>query len=121
MIESSQISWPDNYPAQLVDIGNIIAAGLAQAGITGERVGPTAFGIVESIRSQCGGSAFYLSRGRSYVLTQREEQIWREFDGKNYYQLAKKHGLSETRIRTIVKRGKARDRARRQSTLFDAD
>lgn len=114
-----RITWPEHYPEQLIDIGNIIAEGIAQTGVEGDRIASLTFKITENIRSQCGGAAFYLSRGRRYELSQREEKIWREFDGTNYYQLAKQYDLSEMQIRNIVKRAKDRDRALRQGKLFE--
>ncbi|MGP8434113.1 Mor transcription activator family protein [Paraburkholderia fungorum] len=113
------ISWPEGYHEQLADIGDIIATGLSRLGLNHDQIKATAFAITEAIRRECGG--VYLPRGTRFELSQREDDIWREFNGANYSQLAKKHGHSEVHIRSIVKRGKARDQARRQMALFDAD
>jgi Mor family transcriptional regulator len=118
MNNQPHISWPEHYPEQLADIGNIIATCIAEHGIARDRVGPVAFEIVERIRHECGGTALYLARGKQYELTQREEQIWREFNGTNYYQLAKKYERTENQIRNIVKRARARDQAKRQNDMF---
>lgn len=110
------VDWPEGYHEHLADIGNIIASGLARLGLTSEQIKANAFAITETIRRECGG--VYLPRGAQFDLSQREEQIWQEFNGTNYAQLAKKHGHSEVHIRSIVKRGRDRDRARRQMPLF---
>ena len=116
MDERYCIEWPRGYHEHLADVGNIIAAGLARLGLAAEQIKTEAFTITETIRRECGG--VYLQRGAQYDLSQREEQIWHEFNGKNYAQLAKKHGHSEVHIRSIVKRGRERDRARTQLSLL---
>ena len=116
MDERYCIEWPQGYHEHLADVGNIIAAGLARLGLAAEQIKTEAFTITETIRRECGG--VYLQRGAQYDLSQREEQIWHEFNGKNYAQLAKKHGHSEVHIRSIVKRGRERDRARTQLSLL---
>lgn len=119
MDERYCIDWPEGYHEHLADIGNIVAAGLARLGLTAEQIRVNAFAITETIRRECGG--VYLPRGTRFDLSQHEEQIYREFNGKNYAQLAKKHGHSEVHIRKLVGRGLERDRARRQISLFGDD
>ena len=118
MSERYNLSWPEGYHEQLADIGNIITAHLALLNLSAEQIQASAFEITESLRRECGGT--YLPRGKQFDLSMREEEVWREFNGKNYVLLAKKHGHSESHIRSIVKRGRARDQARRQGALFES-
>jgi Mor family transcriptional regulator len=57
---------------------------------------------VEHLAEYWGGGSFYLPLARSVRRQQRDEQIRLTFDGRNYVELARQHGLSERAIRYIV-------------------
>jgi Mor family transcriptional regulator len=55
------------------------------------------------------------------MLAARDELIWREFNGRNYAELARRHGLTEMRVRQIVAEQRARDVQQRQGRLPGLD
>jgi len=59
---------------------------------------------VEVIRKDHGGTEIYVPKGMALTLISRDWQIWEEFDGTNYPALARKHQLTERRVRTIIAR-----------------
>ena len=50
-----------------------------------------------------GGESIYFPKLEAIHRPARDKQIIEEFNGYNFKQLAKKHGLSEVRVRSIVK------------------
>lgn len=49
-----------------------------------------------------GGGNVYLSKGDRMTLTEKNKLVISEFRGKNYDELADKHGLTTARIRQII-------------------
>ena len=121
MAKDFRMTFPENYPELLEHMGQAIARRLVALGVDKKDVPTWTFSIVEDIRSEVGGGSVYLSKGTLYELSLRDEKIYNEFKGNNYFQLAHKYGLTEMQIRTIVNRGRERDRARKQSKMFDDD
>lgn len=73
--------------------------------------------ITEGLRAEIGGSQPYLPQGRAYELSVRDRNIAAEFNGRNFHQLARKHHLSERRLRQILDAWQREQYARRQQTL----
>jgi len=63
----------------------------------------------------------YVPTGTNHVLQQRHEMIWREFNGRNYGELAIKHKLSLQQIYNVINVMRADAVRRRQADLFAAD
>lgn len=55
-----------------------------------------------------GGCQIYIPVGFVLKLSQRDRQIFTEFDGKNHSELAKKWGCSERAIYGVIRRVRAR-------------
>ena len=53
-----------------------------------------------------GGSYIYVNKPDTVVREERNAEICRRFDGKNYCQLAQEYNLTENRIRSILKQKK---------------
>lgn len=51
-----------------------------------------------------GGGNVYFNKGERIRLAEKNKLVASEFNGKNYNELARKHGLSVTRIRQIVEK-----------------
>ena len=49
-----------------------------------------------------GGMSLYLPKIESALRTYRDSEIRREFTGANVRELAKKHGLTSSRVRQIL-------------------
>ena len=114
--ESMMMHFPEGYPELLEQIGQVIYNRLVTHEIT--QATSLAFNITEAIRTEIGGVQQYIPRGLSYELSQRNQQIWSEFVGDNYQQLAHKHNLTEMQVRNIVKRARQRDLNTRQMRLL---
>ena len=116
---NAHVRFPDGYPELLEQMGHVIARRLSAHGVSAEELQDLTMGIVEDIRFEVGGRDLYVPKGHLFELSQRDELIYQKFKGNNYYQLAREFGLTEVQIRSIVKRGRIRDLARRQGSLID--
>lgn len=58
---------------------------------------------MERLSSTLGGTLFYLPKCIQFSLINRDKQIMEEYKGFNTRDLAIKYGLSEERIRQIIK------------------
>ena len=76
---------------------------------------------LQYLSGHMGGGGFYLAKGVAAMLAARDELIWREFNGRNYAELARRHGLTEMRVRQIVAEQRARDVQQRQGRLPGLD
>lgn len=113
------VDFPEGYPEMLDHIGQVIARGLVKHGtVNADLAKALAFRLVEDIRVEVGGQQSYIPRGLLYELSVRDEEIFDKFKGDNYSQLAHEYRLTEMQLRTIIKRGIARARARTQTNLF---
>lgn len=106
------------YPELLLDIADQVAAKLAQLGVSKEKSAEIGVHVAEHIRTHWSGQSLYLPKGVTYDLSQRDRQIYEEFNGRNHAALARKHGVTEMRIYQIVKAARAAHLARAQPGLF---
>lgn len=113
------MQFPENYPEQLEQIGQILYRELLDIKMSEADANAKAFKMVEALRSQVGGGAIYFPMGMHYQLSIRDEEIWAKFKGNNIPALAIEYGLSQMQIRNILAVARARDTAKRQSNLFD--
>lgn len=74
--------------------------------------------IADRMASHWGGQNIYFPMGLSYRLSQRDRQIYDEFNGHNHSELARKYGVSLQWIYKIIKTVRREDMARRQSDMF---
>ncbi len=66
-----------------------------------------------SLSEYLGGTRFYFRKLDGLLMDKRDERIRKEFTGFNHLELARRYGLTETRIRDIL-RGKLQ-----QGKLFE--
>ena len=71
----------------------------------------------ERISSELGGAALYLNKGMRYRATLRDREMFELFRGHNYDELARRYGLTSTRVRQIIKAMLLDESARRQGKL----
>lgn len=112
----------DSYPEVLADIARTIHEQLMEdprAKLPHQVAAEVALSVTEHVRRRIGGAATYIPRGHSYELTLRDREIWSEFKGDNYSELARKYDITEMRVRQIMAQALRLDRARRQQGLFD--
>lgn len=112
----------DAYPEVLADIAREIHKSLMEdprIKLAHPIAAEIAMTVTEHVRKNIGGVNVYIPRGNVYEATQREQQIYRDFKGDNHHELARKHNLTEMRIRQIVATVGAIERAKRQQNLFE--
>jgi len=120
---SSHLILDDAYPEVLADIAREIHRQLMEdprTKLPHPVAAEMALSVAEHVRKNIGGVNVYIPRGHVYEATQREQQIYAEFKGDNYHQLARKWQLTEMRIRQIIEKVGQIERAKRQRSLFDA-
>jgi len=111
------LRFPEGYPDVLEHIGQIVYRVLSEQGIGPQPAAWAALAAADGVGIGFAGTSPYIAYGR-YQLSQRDEQLYREFNGRNYAELALKHHLTEMQVRNIVRRGLDADRLRRQPDLF---
>lgn len=112
----------DSYPEVLADIARTIHERLMEdprIKLAHPIAAEVAMSVAEHVRKNIGGVATYIPRGINYELTLRDREIWAEFNGDNYHELARKHDVTEMRVRQIVTQAMRIDKARRQQNLFE--
>jgi Mor family transcriptional regulator len=60
--------------------------------------------IAYRLSQHWGGSMFYVTKHSPWLTHERDRQIWQDFNGKNYHELAQRFGLSIPYIYKIVSR-----------------
>ncbi|MDF0606666.1 DNA-binding protein [Neisseriaceae bacterium TC5R-5] len=107
-------------PELLVDLAQHVAVILAESlgldEVKAEQVGRD---IANRMAAHWGGQNIYFPMGLSYKLSQRDRQIYDEFNGTNHSDLARKYGVSLQWVYKIVKAVRQEEIARRQGGLFD--
>lgn len=76
---------------------------------------------LQYLAQHMGGGGFYLAKGVAAMWAARDEQMWAEFNGRNYGALARRYGLTDMRVRQIIGEQRARDLQRRQGRLPGLD
>jgi len=73
---------------------------------------------VERVARAWGGATVYFPKG-DYIRSYRKAQeVWRDYNGRNAQEVARKHGISLVWAYDIIKKKRAEEQARRQMRLF---
>lgn len=65
-----------------------------------------------------GGQNVYFPMGMVWKVSQRDREIFREFNGRNHHELARKFGVSLQWVYSVVKRVRKEELDRMQGKLF---
>lgn len=79
-----------------------IESRLKANGVASDEAMQIAVECSEEVRANWGGGHIYVPKGVVEAFRGRNHEIWNEFDGSNYKELARKHDLTEMRIRQII-------------------
>lgn len=74
--------------------------------------------VVQEMIEDFGGEVIYIPKGILIPLSGRDLAIWREFNGKNHNELARKYDVSVAWVYKIVKRVQKEEVAKRQMDMF---
>lgn len=106
-------------PELLVDLAQHVAFTLAELiGLDEEKAEQAGREIANRMAAHWGGQNIYFPMGLTYKLSQRDQQIYDEFNGTNHSDLARKYGVSLQWIYKIVKTVRQEEIARRQGDMF---
>ncbi len=106
-------------PELLVDLAQHAAAALVEmASLDRDKADQLGREIADRMAAHWGGQNIYFPMGLSLKLSQRDQQIYDEFNGTNHSDLARKYGVSLQWIYRIVKAVRQEEIARRQGALF---
>lgn len=102
---------PEKYPEILADIVRLLADRLRQHLPDAAEV--LALDLAEDLRRKFGGGLIYLPKGHDYERHHRNLALWREFNGRNHRELARRYGVTVATVYDVV----AAERVRRQASL----
>ncbi|ALS60703.1 Mor transcription activator family protein [Pandoraea norimbergensis] len=106
-------------PELLIDLADQCTQALKECGgLTDELAVQVAREIADRMAAHWGGQNIYFPMGLSYKLSQRDRQIYDDFNGANHSELARKYGVSLQWIYKIVKTVRQEEMARRQGDMF---
>ena len=74
--------------------------------------------VVRFITDNWGGQLIYIPKNHIGKVSERDQQVYREFNGKNHAALSKKFALTVQQIYRIVKAVGDAERSKRQTDLF---
>lgn len=97
-----------DYPEILSEIAHHLAAKLIDCGINETRANEASFEAVEYIRKMYGGQNPYIPRGIKFNANERDEEIYRKYQGDNIQELASEYQLSIVSIYKIVAKFRAK-------------
>jgi len=103
----------DNYPEILQDLRDQVLDVLKSKNMDTSAATEAAFEVAEKIRKNWGGMPIYICKGQDFELSQRDMQIWADFDGRNHHALCRKYDISIQRLYKIIK-------VQRQKALRDS-
>lgn len=102
---------PDRFPGRPSEMAlslyaALVSDGKALPGSGAEEMAQLAIRLVVQLCNDFGGTSFYLHKSpivqRFRTQAMRDASIAEAFNGTNFVELAKSHGLTEMRIRQIV-------------------
>jgi Mor family transcriptional regulator len=100
-LEPLERLFDPKYPDRLREMATVLFLELKARG-TELPPHELALALTERVSLDLGGGQFYMHKGSSYRLAPRDREIAAEYRGWNLGVLAKKHNLTEMRIRQIV-------------------
>lgn len=74
--------------------------------------------VARFITDNWGGQLIYIPKNHIGKVSERDQQVYREFNGKNHAALSKKFDLTVQQIYRIVKTVGDAERSKRQTDLF---
>jgi len=107
----------DKYPEILSDLRDNLAEILTESGMEALEAKRLAAYAAERVREQWSGMSFYIPKARDWMLSKRDNEIYRRFNGENIKQLCREYGLSEQRLYQVIARVRAAQIAKRQHRI----
>lgn len=111
----------DRVPELVSDLQDQVAAQIKAAfpSIAPEKARDVGLRVADYITTNWGGQLIYIPKNVGGRASERDLQIWADFDGRNQIELAQKYGMSVQWIYRILKEVGEMMRAKTQGKLFD--
>jgi len=107
-------------PEFLFDLAEHLSVMLERQGkLPAEQSADLAWDVAEYMAAHWGGISVYFPKGTRMHQDRRVRKIWREFNGKNHEELARKYKYSTQWIYKVVKRMREEEAKLNQGSLFD--
>lgn len=106
------------YPELLADLAQHVEHQLCERGVAAQHAKECGFAAAEHIRKHWAGMQIYIPFGRGRQISERDEEIWRKFNGHNHNELVREYELSLQTIYHILKEVGAAKRAQSQPDMF---
>lgn len=100
------------------DLARLVAEALSAEGLGPDRARKIGLQTAEKVRDAYGGQPLYVPKGLCMLVSERDQEIYRRFNGRNHHRLAKEHGLTVRQIYSIVAKVREEEFQRRQMGLF---
>ena len=105
------------WPEQLAALVDLLVAAYKRRGRNAEEAMDEAQYVVLAQALYLGGKPMYLAKGDALEAALRHARIWHEFNGRNAYELADKHGLTLRQVQNIIAEQMRYRRGLRQGAL----
>lgn len=102
--------WSEQLRAMFDTIEHVVAA---------HRDSPMlSFVMLSEFCRTFGGAPFYVPNGKTLTTVLRSIQIWKEFNGKNQFELSRKFGVSVREIQFVLARMRRSELRKVQPDMF---
>ncbi len=116
---SKEVFFEDQAPELLLDLATQIEMSLVKDRLLSKE-DARHFGIAmaQKMADDWGGLMIYIPKNLKNLLSSRDIQMYREFNGRNHWQLAKKYKLSMAQVYVIISKMRELEVKRTQPDLF---
>lgn len=108
----------DRYPELLIELREQLVVLFQKHGQAHDDACALAQAATERVREHLGGQLIYFPKGLAYETRRMYEEVWRDFNGKNHADLARKYKRSTMQIYRIVAIMKAEQARLTQGSLL---
>lgn len=105
-------------PELLADLVDRCVAICLARGIEAEQADAIALALEEAMSSAWGGQVIYFPKNVRMRVSERDLQLYQEFNGHNHPELAQRYGLSVHWVYAIIKRVRDEIKAKKQPDMF---
>lgn len=110
----------ERVPELVADLEDVIAACLKRdLMLESCQAKEMAIRIARHVTDNWGGQLIYIPKNHIGRVSERDMQVYRDFNGRNHAALAAKYQLTMQQIYRIVKEVGNRERLKRQTDLFN--
>jgi len=92
-----------SHPGLLLDLHDSLSDQLIKSGLEPGKASDIAYTVTEHIHKTWAGQQLYVPKSVELKCATRNQDIYRRFNGKNFTELSREYGLTEMRIRQIIK------------------